>query len=276
VAHRARSPGVEAIHDLGPAAERREGVAAADDLAERREVRPHAELALGTVRPNPERDDLVEDQDRADLGGHLAQRAEERRVGGPDAAGALDRFDDDRRELSLATGEGLLDPVGIAPRQVDDEVARRLWHAGRVGEDRVVGPVIRAVEPGDEVAAGERPGRPDREHRRLGAGVREPQPLDRRQAAPDLLGQLDLDLGRRGERRGPADLVGDRFDHRRMRVAEDQRGVVAKEVAVLVAVDVPRPEALAADHVRRVRRIEDGRPGRAARDRLRRPLEQLA
>ena len=80
----------------------------------------------------------------------------------------------------LAAGELALDPVGVAPRQVDDEVARRLGNAGRVGEDRVVGPVVGVVEAGDEVPAGERPGRPDREHRRLGAGVREPQPLERR------------------------------------------------------------------------------------------------
>ena len=79
VAHRARPPGVEAVHDLGPAAERRERVAAADDLAERREVRRDAEQALGPVRPDPERDDLVEDQHRADAGREVAEEPEERR-----------------------------------------------------------------------------------------------------------------------------------------------------------------------------------------------------
>ncbi len=43
VAQRAGPPGVEAIHDLGPAAERSERIAATDDLAQRRQVRPDAD-----------------------------------------------------------------------------------------------------------------------------------------------------------------------------------------------------------------------------------------
>ena len=55
-------------------------------------------------------------------------------------------------------------------------------------------------------------------------------------------------------------------DHR-VRVSEDERRVVAEEVEVLVAVDVPGADALAADHVRRVGRAEHGGPGRPAGDR---------
>ena len=59
---------VEDRHDVGPAAERRERVAAPDDLAERRQVRPDAEALLRAAGRDPERDDLVEDQQRAGSG----------------------------------------------------------------------------------------------------------------------------------------------------------------------------------------------------------------
>ena len=276
MAQRTGPPGVEAIHDLGPAAERRERIAAADDLAERRQVRPDAEHALGPVRSDPEGDDLVEDQDRPDPIGVVAEEAQERRVGRADAAGALNRLDDDRGDVALAAIQRGLHAVGVVPRQLDDEAGDPIWHAGRSGERRVVGPVVGPRELGEERPAGERAGRSDGEHRRLGAGVREPDPLDRRQPAPDLLGQLDLDLRRRGERGAAPDLGLDRRDDIGVGVAEDQRRVIAEEVAVLVAVDVPCPQALAASHVRRVGRVEDRRPGRSARNRGGRPLEQGA
>src|SRR5207253_9719924 len=53
---------VVGAHDVGPATEGADGQAAADDLAERREVGPDAEPLLRPAPRNPERDDLVEDQ----------------------------------------------------------------------------------------------------------------------------------------------------------------------------------------------------------------------
>ena len=111
---------------------------------------------------------------------------------------------------------------------------------------------------------------------RLGAGAREAQTLDRGNPGPDLLGEQDLGLGRRGERRATADLGLDGVDDGRVRVTEDQRGVVAEEIAIAVAVDVAEPQTAARLDVRRVRSRVDRRPRRAARQRARRALEQLS
>jgi hypothetical protein len=55
VDQRAGPTRVELGHDVRAAAERPGRIAAADDLAERRQVRPYApEPALGAVRPDPE------------------------------------------------------------------------------------------------------------------------------------------------------------------------------------------------------------------------------
>ena len=56
--------------------------------------------------------------------------------------------------------------------------------------------------------------------------------------AADLLGQLDLGLGRCREGGPAADLGLDRGDDGGVGVAQDQRGVIAQEVAVAVAIDV--------------------------------------
>ena len=99
------------------AAEGARRVAAADDLAERREVRPHAsEPALRPVRADAEGDDLVEDQQRPDPLRELAQELQERGLRGADAARALDRLDDDRGDVSLPPGERPLDALRVAPR----------------------------------------------------------------------------------------------------------------------------------------------------------------
>ena len=128
--------------------------------------------------------------------GQLAQERQERRLGRAHAAGALDRLDDDRGQIPLAAVEGRGDGLGIAPRQLDHEIGHRSRHPGRADHDPVVRPVVGALELRHERPAGERARRPDGEHGRLGAGAREPQALDRGDAASDLLGQLDLGLGR--------------------------------------------------------------------------------
>ncbi len=274
VGQRAGPAGVEAIHDLGRPAECGERIAAADDLAERRQVRADAGEGLGSAGSGPERDDLVEDQDGT---GPVADRAEHRQElgrGGADPTGALDRLDHDRGELRLAAGEGPLDTIGIVPGQRHDEVADGGRHAGRAGDHRVVRAVVGALEDPDERPAGHRPGGPDREHRRLGAGVREPHPFDRVDPPDELLGEADLELARRAEGGSAPDLRLDRGDHRRMGMAEDQRGVVAEEVAVVVPVDVPDVDPRAAGEIGRIGRGEDRRSGRATGQDPRGALEQ--
>src|SRR3954454_6035389 len=85
VAYRSLSPGVVDGHHVGTAAERRQRVAAPDDLAERREVRPDAEPALRSAWSDAERDDLVEDEERAGPIREVTQEREELRPGGTDA-----------------------------------------------------------------------------------------------------------------------------------------------------------------------------------------------
>ena len=118
MAHRAGPPRVEDGHHVLAAAERRERVAAADDLAQGRQVGPHAVALLGTTVRDPERDDLVEDQQGAHALGERSQPVEEAGLGRADATGTLDGFDDDRGEVALAAAQDGFDAVRVAPRQL--------------------------------------------------------------------------------------------------------------------------------------------------------------
>ena len=64
----------------------------------------------------------------------------------------------------------------------------------------------------------------------------------------DLLGELDLALGRRAEGQSAADGAPHRRDHRGVRVAEDHRPPRADQVDVVAAVGVDQVRARAADH----------------------------
>src|SRR5204863_782046 len=150
MADRARPSLVEDVHHVGPPTERGKGVPAADDLAKRGEIGPDAEQRLGAAMRHPERDDLVEDQQRSVT---VRERTEERQEAGfgrADAARALDGLDDDRCEVILATPKGSLDAVRVAPRQVDDQAAHSLRDACGPDHDTVVSAVIRAIKPRDE------------------------------------------------------------------------------------------------------------------------------
>ena len=83
---------------------------------------------------------------------------------------------------------------------------------------------------------------PDRRHGRLGAGGDEADPLDRR-ARDDLLGQLDLGLGRGAVGRTAGDRAGHGRLHLGVRVAEQHRAPRADQVDVVVAVGVGEPGA---------------------------------
>src|SRR5213078_1634056 len=104
------------------------------------------------------------------------------------------------------------------------------------GEQRVDVSVVAAGELHDSRATGEAAGEADRRHRRLGAGADEPHLLDRADPGDDLLGELDLALGRRTEAGAAADLGPHRVDNGGMRMAEDDRAPGADEVDVVTAV----------------------------------------
>ena len=95
-------------HDVAPAAEHADGHAAADDLAERGEVRLDAvELLRAALRDAEAGHDLVEDQDRAVLRAFLAQGLEEARHRRDAVHVAGDRLDDDARDVRADLAEQL-------------------------------------------------------------------------------------------------------------------------------------------------------------------------
>ena len=107
------------------------------------------------------------------------------------------------------------------------------------GEQPVDVAVVGAGELEELLAAGGGAGEPDRAHRRLGAGGGHPQHVDRRhaRARPASASSTSPAVGApnvvplRGR-------LGDRREHRRVRVAVDQRAPRADVVDVDVAVDV--------------------------------------
>ena len=175
---------------------------------------------------------------------------------------------DDAGDLAVVHPERLGHRVEVVVRQ-DDGVGRagtgdargvrqaegRDAGPGR-GEQRVDVAVVAAGELHDLGAAGEAAGQPDRGHRRLGAAGHQPQLLDRRDPVDDLLGERDLALGRRTERRALRHRGVHGLDDRRVGVAEHQRPPRADQVDVLAAVGVDDVRAVPADH--EPRRAADG------------------
>src|SRR5690606_35523079 len=92
-----------------------------------------------------------------------------------------------------------------------------------VGEQRVDVTVITTRELHDLRPSGESARETDGAHRRLGAGVDEPDLLDGCDAGDDLLGEFDLTLGGGTERQTRRRGGSDSLDDRRMRVPENHR-----------------------------------------------------
>ena len=126
--------------------------------------------------------------------------------------------------------------------------AGRVAESGEAGagfhEQRVGMAVITAFELDDGVAAGRAAGEANRAHARFGAGTHQADHLDRRHQAHDLLGQLDLALGRRAEGKALHGGLLHRLQHRGMAVPEDHRSPRSDVVDVALAVRVPevRPQ----------------------------------
>src|SRR2546423_1604502 len=114
VGQRPTAPLVEERHDVLAATECRQCVAAANDLAQCREVRTNAGTALRAAMPDAERDDLVEDQQRPDPRRDVAEECQESLIRRPDAAGALHWLDDDRGKVALTATDRALDTVNVA------------------------------------------------------------------------------------------------------------------------------------------------------------------
>ena len=256
----------DVLHDVAAAAEHADRHAAADDLAERREVGPDAvELLRAALRDAEAGHDLVEDQHRAVPRAFLAQRLEETRHRRDAVHVARDRFDDHagdlarrvRRKLPAPAPTSLYVSVSVCAassagtpgrgRHAQREHARAGLHQQRVGVA-----VIAALELHDLLPAREAARKPDRAHRCFGAGAAHAHQLDRRHQLDDLArdGRSRFRSARRTTGRSRRLLHG--ADHVGVRMPEDHRA--------------PRPDVV--DVAPAVGRPGTGAPGAGEKNRL--------
>ncbi len=186
-----RSHRRQLLHDVAPPAEGAHRHAAADHLAERGEIRCHAEEALGAARRDAiSGHHLVEDQHGAVLRAKAAQHADEfiRRADEIHVAG--DRLEHHRGDLVAVAREGIGNVLRIVV--VEHERVRRQLrrHArrSRVAEGERAGAglhqqeiavaVIATLELDDDRAARESARQPERAHHRLRARAHQPYLLE--------------------------------------------------------------------------------------------------
>ncbi len=198
---RARAAGVVDREHVRAAPDRADGQAAADDLPERRDVGPHVHERLVRAPREAQRDDLVEDEQRADLVGDGARRPEVVGVARDHAARRQHRLEDDRRHV-LARPDGGAQALDVVVLVLRDERLDGGRDAGRAGRDGDLLPeaVVATRRLDDPLPSRERAGRADREDDRLAPRVRVADVLDRRHAGAEALGDLRLQLvgGREG------------------------------------------------------------------------------
>ncbi len=244
---RARLVGIavrgEARHDAPLAAESPDRHAAADHLAEGREIGADAEELGGAApRQTEPRDHLVEDEERAVRARRAPQSLEELAplrqqpvIGGH----RLDDHRGDPRALGLeqrrerclvierqhprAAGEGLRHAGGRRPAQGREPRARR--------DQQMIGvPVIAAGELHDEVAPAEGARHADRAHHRLGPRGHEAHLLGCRVGGRHALGECDLRLAGGAKGRAALERRADGADDRRMGMAGDEGAPRADQI----------------------------------------------
>ena len=174
----------------------------ADDFAKTPEVRPHREVLLGSAAGQAKaRDDLVEDQQRADSVTLFAQALQEARERRDEVHVGGDRFDEDRRDrvverryLVVGSDDGVFDRALGDPGRTGQSHLRDATTAG--DEQRVGVAVITAVELHDFVAPGRTTRETHRAHHGLGTGRDESNLFETRDARGHRFGQQHL-AGRR-------------------------------------------------------------------------------
>src|SRR5215813_15203126 len=148
-----------------------------------------------------------------------------------DAAGVVEAGD--QRELDERAGDA----------GAGGGLGRLAFRAGLVGLggdgdlDRVVVPVVAALDLDDQVPAGDRPHQVDGVHRGLGARVGEP-PQRLGEPGGEFAGDRHGVRGGLGEMGAAGDLAAYRLDDGGVRVPGQPHAVAAVQVHVLVAVDV--------------------------------------
>ena len=249
------------------------GQAAADRLRQAHDVRRHAERLDGAAeRDRGPRLHLVERQVRAVLVREILEPLQVAGLGQDHAAVHHRRLDDHAGDLALVLLERARGLGQVVERHHPHDVRHRLRDAERlrhgvrmlpgadlrgIGTDgehqRVVVPVIRALDLDDHLAAGVGAHEARGLERGLRAGVAEPPEREAEAFDQVVADRVQVLRGLR-EVRAALDLPLDRLDDLRVRVAGDHGAVAQVEVEVLVAVDVPQPVAQAVVDVDRVRR----------------------
>ena len=279
------------LHDLPASAVCADRHARADDLAERGQIRRHAEVSLCAVGREAESgDDLVENQHRAVPVAEIPQSLQEAVRRKHRAHVRTDRLDDNRGDLAAALVKPRADAVEavVLRRQrvsgVVRRYAERIRHARRhdtrtgAHEQTVGVAVIASVELDDLIPSRVAARGADRTHDRLGARIDHAHHLDRRHHAADQLRHLDLRAGRRAVAQSVLRRLDDRLADRREVVTQNHRSPRTDEVDVFVSVLIPHAGLvrLCDEPRRRPDRAERAdRRVHAARNALHRAVKQL-
>ena len=239
------------IHDIRAAAIGAQRQAAADDLAERREVGRDAEKLLRPAVGQPEAGHhLVEDEQCAMLRREPTSRLQKLPRGHDEPHVAHHRLEQNRRDRVALRRECPLERLGLVVFEHERVLrgaggdAGGVWHAERRGrragghEQAVDVAVVIARELDQLVAASEPAGETHGAHRRLGAAAHHPHLLDARHGRDDQFSKPALGLGGRAVARARGECPFDCGDHSRVAVAEDHRAPGADVVEIRVAVDV--------------------------------------
>ena len=237
------------LHDLALAAEGAHRHAAADDLAEGRQVRGDPVVGLGAAEGDTEAGHhFVEDQHHAVFVAGFAQAFEEARRRRHTVHVAGNRLDDDAGDLLADFAQGLAHRLDVVERQGQGVLgegrrnARGVRHAEGQGagaglHQQAVGvTVVAAFELDDAVAPGVAAGQADGAHGRLGAGADHAHHLHRRHHGADQVGHFHFQRGRRAIGQAVVELPAHRVEHVRMAVAEDHRAPGADIVHVALVV----------------------------------------
>ncbi len=136
---------IEHRHDILAAADRADRKAAADDFAERGQVRIDVPDALRAAIAEPKRDDLVENQERADLACDLAQRLQIGLIGRRQTGAVGHRIDQHAGEFRAVLADQADGRFRIVEGNGDDIGQHIVGRALRIGHRyrRVAAPGFR-------------------------------------------------------------------------------------------------------------------------------------
>ncbi|KAF1852355.1 hypothetical protein Lal_00037083 [Lupinus albus] len=247
------------LHHLGAATESGHRQAAADHLAQRRQVGNDAVQFLGAATCHAEaRHHFIEDQDGAVFGTQAAHGAQEFIRSTHQVHVARHRFHDHAGNLVAGILEGLFQLGGVVVVQHQGVLGEVFRHPGRgriaEGQQAAAGlhqqgigvAVVAAFELDDLVAPGGATGQAQRAHGGFGAGGDQADLFDGGHQLDDLFGHLDFSLGRCTEGQAACGCLLYRLDHFRMGVADDGRAPGADVVDVALAFGIPEPGAFGA------------------------------